>query len=1054
MPQVSLFFLFLALLPFYGNSQNKAVIQSEFYSVEQGLASREVFCGVQDKDGFLWFGTRNGLNRFDGKQFKLLTRQNSALAHNRIYHLVCDQKNQLYILYGNNGLANGVIGVDVMNLTTGKMKSLREIYPNLPFDERKVYWVNEAGDDLAFMTSWPFELWILHKGEFKRRYEFKSWNEWAKIENKPFASQGAYYTTTGRHCAFAQNTYAVFITDERPFYFLTPHGDYEITPKQGSGVIKIVSEQEVLIRNKTHISSFQTKPEVSKELQLLHAGLEDIPGHIFMRRNEGGELIAYSQKLGLKLYRKGKWYQIELPKDIAVTFSEAIYSLLHDNQNNYWICTSKGLIKVHFSDASFEHYFTKEQLHSNQENQVRGIYRDQEGTLFASVWDKLYIQRGHEFRYEQTAKKDLIYGVHEQGNKIYVGNYHISCLSKDKGKFQDTIQRLEIGEIWDMDSIDAHTLLASGSHAVCRYNVVTHQLVSLKHQASIPKPIYGYRILMHPSGRKYIVAQNGLYEINKNQDSLISYYGKQLCVEHNVKTTRKPFPFETIYDAWFNAQGNCWFCTGGEGLWFWDKKKNTYKQFSFLDGLPSDILYRIEPDAKGRLWISSDNGIICFNPETGTSMIFTTQTGLSHNEFNRASSFLDNKGMIYFGSINGINAFHPDSLLNSQRQVELPIKVISYSKYSSKENAWVDRTHELQHQAIIELETGDRLINLEFQLLDYNNKLPVYAYRIEGLDSNWVYTKDNHLSLSGLPYGYHKLVVKGQMSNGLWSKKELQIQLHVQKPIYLKWWFLSALCVVVALLFWALLRWRTKNLQSSKDKLELEVRNRTYALQQALEQEQTLLKDKEVLLKEIHHRVKNNLQVISGLLELQEKNLVDDNAKRALLEGRNRVRSVALIHQNLYQFENLSCIELNSFVNELYKQVWQVYEQHTKPFQLHNHIPFIEVDIDTAVPLGLILNELLNNSFKYAGIHDENSIHITLHELENGEAIGKKFELVYVDSGPGITDGKTVKERKSLGLRLIADLSKQIGGNMNYTREQGSKFIIQFLDKEARKNRE
>lgn len=709
---------------------------------------------------------------------------------------------------------------------------------------------------------------------------------------------------------------------------------------------------------------------------------------------------------------------------------------------------------MHFSDNSFNHYFTKALLHSDEENQVRGIYRDKEGTLYAAVWEKLYIQHNNEYPYLQTKQTELMYGIHEQLNTIYLGNYHMAYFNKYQEIIHDSLTKLEISEIWDMDSIDPQHILVAGTHGGYRYHIPTHQFSRIQQDNNLSSPEYCYRIIQQPKGMFYIIAQNGIYSLNNSCDSIVSCYNNKGILEHHKKTTQSVFPFETIYDAYIDTLGDRWICTCGEGLWHWQPKNNRFHQYAYRDGLPSDILYRIEADAKGRLWISSDNGLICFQPETETSMTFSTNSGLSHNEFNRASSYVDHRGFIYFGSINGVNAFHPDSLLQTQSSHDLPMKIIAFSKFSSEENKWVDRTQELQKDTVITLDPGDRLINLEFQLLDFNTKLPVYAYRILELDHNWMYTKENHLSLSGLPYGVYHLTVKGQMSNGLWSKDELHVVIIVEKPFYLKWWFILFSITILSLVFWAIHRWRTKTLQSSKDTLEQEVQNRTYALQQALEQEQTLLKDKEVLLKEIHHRVKNNLQVISGLLELQEKNLQDTNAKQALLEGRNRVRSVALIHQNLYQFENLSGIELNSFVNELYKQVWQVYEQHTSPFSFQTNIPYTEIDIDTAVPLGLMLNELLTNSFKCAGIHSHNVIDVIL-EMENmPEGLGKKYTLIYHDNGPGIIDGQTIKERKSLGLRLISDLSKQIGGSMTYAYQNGSEFTIRFMDKEARKNRE
>ena len=136
---------------------------------------------------------------------------------------------------------------------------------------------------------------------------------------------------------------------------------------------------------------------------------------------------------------------------------------------------------------------------------------------------------------------------------------------------------------------------------------------------------------------------------------------------------------------------------------------------------------------------------------------------------------------------------------------------------------------------------------------------------------------------------------------------------------------------MVALLFviavYGVIKYRTKQLAADKNKLEQTVSERTIQLKQSLSEQAELLAEKDVLLKEIHHRVKNNLQIISGLLELQSKALDNEAAKDALREGRNRVRSIALIHQNLYQFENLSGIELSRFVNDLCRQVEGIYQR-------------------------------------------------------------------------------------------------------------------------------
>ena len=200
-------------------------------------------------------------------------------------------------------------------------------------------------------------------------------------------------------------------------------------------------------------------------------------------------------------------------------------------------------------------------------------------------------------------------------------------------------------------------------------------------------------------------------------------------------------------------------------------------------------------------------------------------------------------------------------------------------------------------------------------------------------------------------------------------------------------------------------------------------------------------------MKEIHHRVKNNLQVISGLLELQSKNLNDETARDALREGRNRVRSIALIHQNLYQFENISSIELKRFVNDLCRQVEAVFQKKNQVVMAIK-VPDLHLDIDTAVPLGLIMNELLSNSFKYAfSDAAPGEINLEIHNPAEG-----KYELIYSDNGPGLPDNFEVSKATTLGIQLINDLSRQIGGKVKYENKNGAVFTINFTNRSMRKS--
>lgn len=204
-------------------------------------------------------------------------------------------------------------------------------------------------------------------------------------------------------------------------------------------------------------------------------------------------------------------------------------------------------------------------------------------------------------------------------------------------------------------------------------------------------------------------------------------------------------------------------------------------------------------------------------------------------------------------------------------------------------------------------------------------------------------------------------------------------------------------------------------------------------------------KENELLIKEIHHRVKNNFQTISSLIELQGKNIEDEKTIIRLKEGQSRIKSMSLIHQKLYQNDNISTIDFEEYAIQLTHQILNLYG--LSKVKLTTQLHGLNLDIDTAIPMGLILNELVTNSCKYAFNENQTGIiSIAINATEEGELI---FE--YRDNGPGISPDFDFKKAKSLGLKLIQRLVKQLRGTFNYRYENLAIFEIKFKDTLSRK---
>lgn len=208
------------------------------------------------------------------------------------------------------------------------------------------------------------------------------------------------------------------------------------------------------------------------------------------------------------------------------------------------------------------------------------------------------------------------------------------------------------------------------------------------------------------------------------------------------------------------------------------------------------------------------------------------------------------------------------------------------------------------------------------------------------------------------------------------------------------------------------------------------------------EQIKASLAEKEVLLKEIHHRVKNNLQVISSLLRLQSRYIQDENVMEMLKESQNRVRSMALVHEHLYQSKDLSRIDFSEYIRNLASHVFQAYEVKARGVKLTVKVVPVFLNIDTVVPCGLIINELVSNSLKYAFPEESvGDISIDFNYEENDE---NKFILEVGDNGIGFPEGLDYKNSGSLGLRLVCSLVRQLKGEIQRVNEVGTVFKITF----------
>jgi two-component sensor histidine kinase/ligand-binding sensor domain-containing protein len=893
-------------------------VSKELYSSESGLPGREVNCAMQDSDGFIWLGTKNGLSRFDGENFKSFTVQN-GLQSNIVASIKQVNGNQLLIEYS---------------------------VPYLP-------------------------------------YKFDGLKDLINFQN------------------------------------------FQIVKSQNS-ILNSSIDKIDLVKGLAFISAdlcFDRKFVIES-------------GDVLFLSADGQMQVLVSEKNGVWYFERNITVQLMKAVDFFSTKKNALNNIMKDNLGNLWLCCLNGVYKIGLKKQFFDVYFsssTGRASMSEWNNQIRGIsvIENKDVKVVKAVV-------GYElFSYsEETKEVSNIYtqgdwGVTEIDDVLYYGFFgslrEYDLTTKKVKRITSLQPENRPDGINLFHQLNDSILLVGLKEEVVSFNRRTGQHQFLEYKSlNCPRMKNVYRVFSSSKG-VVVVAANGFYFTEGNE--ITDYFGPEATdASHNLD-------IQNIVDAQEDSNHAFWIATNGNGLYKWESQNgNVLHSFTVNDGLPSNTLYRLELDDYENIWVGSGDGLFRFGVEDYSVQTFNVNDGLPIHEFNRFSSFKDSKGNLYFGTLDGLVGFSPKEILNTSSSEDVPLRLLGLSLYSDYENRDVDLLQNWFVEKKIVWTTQHSLLKIDFGLLDYFSGEKTYAYRIKGITDDWVFLKHGNLTIASLPYGYYEIEIKAKLQDGTWNRQMLIIPIEVQRPWFFKTWFIVTEILFILLFIFFFIRWRGYKLKVRNENLEKSVLEKTLNLTVAL-------RDKEVLLKELHHRVKNNLQIINGLFELQKDQLTDKKVIEVLNEGQSRLSSIALIHQNFYGGTNLEVIEFNKFLTDLVSAVSLLFESDHGSIECIVHSDDIRVDINIAIPLGLIINELLTNSYKFIPKNQYvKKIEINLITLD---ADGN-CELIYKDNGLGLPAHINFESSPRLGLRLVKGLADQIKGKVSYQYNEGSVFTIHF----------
>lgn len=489
-----------------------------------------------------------------------------------------------------------------------------------------------------------------------------------------------------------------------------------------------------------------------------------------------------------------------------------------------------------------------------------------------------------------------------------------------------------------------------------------------------------------------------------------------------------------------------WVGCYGDGLFLVDKKK-AYKVKD--NTIELTTAHAIEEDKIGNLWISTNDGLLKTEKQDVIKKIlqnqpidcykYSNEDGLLTNEFNGGGthpSLQTKDGIIGFPSMKGFVWFNPKLVAKHQFKGSIVIdKVVVDNK---KNIPFINNNYWFAN------ETGIITFNFSFAYF-YNRENLTISYRFED-QSNWTDIKGTSFQIGRYKEGPQQLLIR-IYTHGF-DKKQQVIQsfpLYFEARYYETFWFWG-LCLLMFILF--LFSAYQIGLRLNKRREELlkyKIEEKTIELQQSLTElansnEIVLisLKEKNILLKEVHHRVKNNLQLVMSLLNIQARDKELISIEEFLEKGQSRIASMVLIHENLYQRENVGQIDFQEYIDSLSQNVKATFGEANKNILVVVKAKEIYFDIETAVPLGIIINELITNAMKHAFPKNKNGI-ITIGITESENSV---YEMIIEDNGIGTTH--PLKSKKSLGLELVTLLVLQLKGTFIQENNKGTQYRITF----------
>jgi ligand-binding sensor domain-containing protein len=802
----------------------------EQISVQQGLSQSIVTNIMQDRRGFLWFGTEDGLNLYNGYGFTVLRTDPAdphSLSYNQVTALYEDRSGTIWAGTFNGGLNRYILETNSFIRYKNSSTDVNTLSHNLVYsiaqDRSGCLWIGtESGLNRVCNVQQ-----VESAAHFDRFFHVGS--DTASISDDHVRalavdSSGNIWIGTDQGLNLLPADQATLPAPR--FKRIQRHGESWYNISHDTVRTVMVDRNNVVwvgsvhglsrLQNGAtgHAQAFKFVHRAADPYSLsnnnVYALLEDDAGYIWVG-TDGGGLNRYDPGSGrFTAYRNN-------PQNPNTLSHDEIRTLFQDRSGLLWIGTyGGGASKVNVHRKQFAHYYYDPNMPDGLSQPIIwSIYEDQDSILWIGTHggglDRLDRRQNRYTHYRANPadpntlshnivrlvmpgqQDDLWIGTHGGGicrffpasgrfirymhdgrDSSSLSHNEIRCLFLD----QDSL--LWIGtQGGGLNVLDTRTLQAARvpfrhfRHNPADSNSICSDYIRCVHKDS--------------QGQFWVGTQGG------GLDRLDPATGR--C-QHYRQSPTDPAGITSnyIFCIYEDPQGIFWLGTWGAGLLKFERDSSRFTTFTSKDGLASDAVYGILPDPQRQLWLSTNNGLVRFDPATHRCKNYNIRDGLQSNEFNGGSYFMSRSGEMFFGGINGFNAFYPEQIKDNPHIP--PIVITDFRKM----NRLVHFDQPLSEITALTLSHRDYIFSFEFAALDYTApEKNQYAYKMEGLDQEWIATSATHRSAqyTTLPPGHYTFRVKGSNNDGVWNDAGVAVAVTITPPYWQTWWFRLLAAIVI-----------------------------------------------------------------------------------------------------------------------------------------------------------------------------------------------------------------------------------------------------------------